>query len=79
MSTRTDKDVLMKGIRLMALTLFLMFAGPTIFYIATGNKEKPLYIPLLILGILLCAAAIYFGFKGIKTIMDSMFKSTNSE
>ena len=38
------------------------------------NPEKPLYIPLVITGIVICGAAIYLGFKGIKIIMDSIFK-----
>jgi hypothetical protein len=28
---------------------------------------------LIIAGILICGGAIYFGFKGIRTIMDSLF------
>ena len=70
---RTNKDVLAKGLKKMAISLVMMFAGPTLFYIATTNKEKPLYIPLLIISILICAGAIYFAFKGLQTIMESMF------
>ena len=79
MTKRTDKDVLQKGLKIMALTLVLMFIGPFLLYTGFSNEEKPLYIPLLIAGIIICAAAIYFGFKGIKTIMDSMFNSTKSD
>jgi len=71
---RTNKEVLYQGLKKMMLSLVMMFAGPTLFYIATTNKEKPLYIPLLIVSLLLCGSAIFFAFKGIKTIMDSMFK-----
>jgi len=70
----TDKQLLSKGIQQMLLTVFLMFSGPTLLYIALSNKEKPLYIPLLILALLICAFAIYTGFKGIQIIMNSMFK-----
>lgn len=73
-TNNTDKDVLVKGVKTMALSAALMFLGPTMFYIAFSNKEKPLYIPILVLAFTLCALAIYFGFKGLKTIMDSMFK-----
>jgi Family of unknown function (DUF6095) len=71
---RTNKEVLYLGLKKMMLSLVMMFAGPTLFYIATTNKEKPLYIPLLIVSLLLCGGAIFFTFQGIKTIMDSMFK-----
>lgn len=74
---RTDKKLLYKGIQTMALSAFLMFAGPTFLYIALSNKEKPLYIPLLILGGILCILAVYKAFKGLNTILDSMFKKNN--
>jgi nitrogen fixation-related uncharacterized protein len=70
---RTNKDILYKGIKTMGISLLLMFLGPTLFYIATTNKEKPLYIPLLIVSILLCFLAIYIAFRGLQTIMSSMF------
>lgn len=71
---KTNKELLVKGIKIMGFTLILMFLGPTFFYIALSNTEKPLYIPLLITASLLCILAIYLAFKGLKTIMDSMFK-----
>ena len=71
---RTDKDILTKGIRLMAICLLLMFAGPFMLHVAFSNQDKPLYIPILILAIILCALAIYFLYKGINTILNSMFK-----
>ena len=71
---RTDKEVLTKGIRRMAICLLLMFAGPFMLHVAFSNKEKPLYIPILIAAIILCVLAVYFLFKGINTILDSMFK-----
>ena len=70
---KTNKDILVKGLKKMAISLIMMFAGPTLFYIATTNKEKPLYIPLLIISFLICAGAIFFAFKGLQTIMNSMF------
>ncbi|ARV08099.1 hypothetical protein BTO05_00005 [Winogradskyella sp. PC-19] len=74
---KTDKEVLSKGIRVMLMCLFLMFTGPTTLHIAFSNKEKPLFIPLLILGVLLSFSAIIALLKGINTIMDSIFGSKN--
>ena len=71
---RTDKELLTKGVRLMVICLLLMFAGPFMLHVAFSNQEKPLFIPILIAGILLSAGAIYLLFKGINTILDSMFK-----
>lgn len=75
---RTNKEVLAKGLKKMAISLVMMFAGPTLFYIATTNKEKPLYIPILIISLVICAGAIFFAFKGLQTIMNSMFDSNKS-
>lgn len=66
--------MLVKGVKTMLLTAFLMFIGPTLFYIAMSNKDKSSHLILLSIAILICIAAIYFGFKGLKTIMNSMFK-----
>lgn len=76
---RTNKEILIKGLKKMAISLIMMFAGPTLFYIATTNKEKPLYVPILVISLLICAGAVFFAFKGLQTIMNSMFgKKTNS-
>ena len=75
---KTDRKVLSKGLKIMALTVLLMFAGPFLLYVAFSNQEKPLYIPILIVSILICGSAIFFGFKGIQTTMNSMFNKSNS-
>ena len=73
-SKRTNKSILVKGIKIMGLNLITLFLGPILLHIGLSNPEKPLYIPLVIAGIVVCGAAIYLGFKGIKIIMDSIFK-----
>ena len=75
---RTNRELLVKGFQNLGISLALMFLGPTIIYLALSNKEKPLYIPLLILGILGCSAAVYFAFRGINKILDSMFKNNST-
>ena len=76
---RVDKEVLKKGIQFMFISLLMMFTGPTLFYIATTNKEKALYIPLLIISLIICAVAIIMAFKGLKTIMRSLFGNSSNE
>ena len=71
---RTNKSLLVKGLKILLGTVFLMFTGPTLTYIALSNQSKLLFIPLLIIGIVCCLLAIYFMFKGIMTIVDSLFK-----
>jgi len=71
---RTDKDILVKGLKKMGLSLIFMFLGPTLLYVAFSNQQKSLYYLILLLGGIVSILAIYFAFKGIMTIMDSMFK-----
>ncbi|WP_111683031.1 DUF6095 family protein [Winogradskyella tangerina] len=73
-NNRTDRKILVKGLKRMAICLLLMFAGPTLLHIALSNDDKPLYIPLLILAIILCIGAIAMFFIGLNTIADSIFK-----
>lgn len=70
----TDKDLLVKGLKYMGIALVLMFSGPTLLYVVFGNQESSTYIPLLIIGLIICIGAIVVSFKGIQIIMDSMFK-----
>lgn len=70
---RTDKTLLLKGVKYLAYTVLLMFSAPFAIYQAFKNEEHPLYIPVLILGILLAIAAIGMGFYGIKTLVDALF------
>ena len=70
----TNKPLLVQGLKIMVLTLVLLFLGPFLLHAGWSNPNKPLYIPLVVAGIALCGLAIYMGFKGIRTIMDSIFK-----
>lgn len=74
---RTDKDILKKGVKRLLVCVALMFLGPTILHLTLSNDDKPLYIPLLIVSILLCILAIAMLFIGLNTIMDSIFKRKN--
>ncbi|MDA8592111.1 DUF6095 family protein [Flavobacteriaceae bacterium] len=70
----TNRALLVKGLKTMGLTLLLLFLGPFLLHAGLSNPNKPLYIPLVVAGIALCGTAIYMGFRGIKIIMDSVFK-----
>jgi len=70
----TNKTLLVQGLKTMGLTLVLLFLGPFLLHAGWSNPDKYLYIPLVVAGIVLCGLAIYMGFKGIRIIMDSIFK-----
>lgn len=63
----------MKGVKFLAIALPLAFIGPSIIYSAFGNRDKPLYIPVLILGFAVAVTCGYFIFKGIRTMMRALF------
>lgn len=71
---RTDKDMLFKGVKTMFLALLSLFLGPILLSFAFSKPDAPLYYPLLLIGCAVCLLAIFMVYKGIKTIMDSMFK-----
>ncbi|WP_209399921.1 DUF6095 family protein [Pseudozobellia sp. WGM2] len=72
---RTDKDLLVKGIKFLAYTIALMFMAPFVIYQAFKNQENVLYWPVLVLGLILGVGAIAMGFYSIKVILDSLFGS----
>lgn len=74
----TDRDILYKGLKQMLIALVLMFAGPTLLHTILSNREKPFYTLLLIIAIIICGLAIFFAFKGINTILNSLFKSNKT-
>ncbi|NER15804.1 DUF6095 family protein [Spongiivirga citrea] len=69
----TDKELLIRGIRMMAVTAVLMFIGPTVIYQAFKNQEHFLFYPVLIAGIFFSILAIVLAFKGLNTVMNSVF------
>lgn len=73
-TNHTNKDLLFKGIKKLLIAVFLFFTGPSLLYLILSNNDKPFYYLLLSISILICLLAVYFLFKGIMTIMDSMFK-----
>lgn len=70
---RTDKDLLVTGLKRLAVTVVLMFTAPIVLYQAFKNQDHFLFWPVCIIGIILAFFAVRTGFKGIMTIMDSIF------
>lgn len=70
---RTDKEMLVTGLKRLARTVLLMFTAPLILWQAFKNQEHAMFWPVCILGIIVGSFAVYMGFKGIMTIIDSMF------
>ncbi|MDX1314175.1 MAG: DUF6095 family protein [Eudoraea sp.] len=73
---RTNKQLLMKGVKNLIYTVGFMFVAPVVLYQAFKNQEHPLYIPVLILGLILAIAAVWKGFYSIKILMRALFDDT---
>ncbi|ANH60068.1 MULTISPECIES: DUF6095 family protein [Dokdonia] len=69
----TNKEKLLKGVKLMGGTLLLLITAPIVLNSSFKNQDHPMFIPVLGIGIVLLVAAIYFGFKGIRTLMGALF------
>ncbi len=70
---KTNKELLIKGVKYLAYTLVLMFTAPIVLFQAFKNTEHSFYIPVLVLGFILAIAAIVLGFYSIKVLMDGIF------
>jgi hypothetical protein len=71
---RTDKKVLLKGIKIMALCLPLLFLAPYLMTLGFINKEHtPILLLFFVPGLVIAVLAGYLMVLGLRTIMRSMF------
>ena len=70
---KTDKELLVKGLKSFAYTAVTMCVAPIVLYQAFKNTDKPLFIPVLIVGVILAILAVYLGFRAVNIIMDAVF------
>lgn len=68
-----SKNEIVKGVKIMAITLPLMILGPVILTIGFRALNDGIYI-WIVLGTLIILATIVLAFKGIKTILNGLFK-----
>lgn len=69
----TDFKILKKGLTFLAAALPFLFLAPILLTLSGLNKETFVFYIFLVLGLLAGAGAIYLCFKGINTIMKSIF------
>jgi len=70
----TNKKVLLTGVKYLALSLPILFLAPYLITLGFMNKNNASFYIFFPIGLILAVAAIFFVFKGIKTIMKSMFE-----
>lgn len=64
---------MVKGIKSFLYTTLAMFAAPLVLYQAFKNTDKPLFVPVLVVGVFLAGLAIYLGFRSVKIVMTAVF------
>ena len=69
-----NRKILDKGIKNLLIALPLLFIGPSIIYNAWINKQNIWHYLVLAIGILLSFLAVYFLFKGVQKLTDSIFE-----
>lgn len=69
----TNREVLSKGIKYLTWALPLMFIGPAVIYNAFCNKDNAWHYLVLGIGIAICFGGAFLLFKGVQTIVKSMF------
>lgn len=71
----SKKQLLDKAIKYLLYALPMMFIGPAVIYNAFQNKDNNWHYLVLAIGIAICLASMYFLFKGVKNITDSLFEN----
>lgn len=68
-----DRDKIMQGIRFMAIALPLIFSGPALYVsVGLGAAREGNYL-WVGLSILIMIVAVYFGVRGLRTILKGFF------
>ncbi len=70
---KRGQNLFFKSLKYFGFTMLLMFMAPFVVYQAFKNQEHPLYIPVLIMGLVMGISAISLGFYSIKLLMDFIF------
>lgn len=70
---RTDKQLLVKGLKSFGYTIVTLFLAPFLLYEAFKNKDHLFFIPVLGLGLLVAAGAVYLGFRSVSLVINALF------
>lgn len=70
---KTNKELLYKGIKYLASSLPLIFLGPSIVYSSFNNQDHPLYIYILVIGLIMMIGSILLISVGLKVLIKAFF------
>lgn len=69
----TDFNILKKGLKYLAFALPLLFLSPYLLTLSFLNKETFMFFVFIVPALVAGAGAIYLCFKGINTVVKSIF------
>ena len=69
----TNPNLLKKGIKYLAYSLPLLFLSPYVLTLSFINKETVFFYLFFIAGLIVGFFALYFLYKGIQTLLSSLF------
>lgn len=72
------KNLFSKGFKQVILSFFFMFLGPTLMFQSLKNEDHPWFNIVFLISIIICIIAIVQGIRGLKNIVDSIFKKKDS-
>jgi hypothetical protein len=74
-----NKNHLAEGLKKIFISIFLMFLGPTIFFQSFKNEDHPWFLTVLSISILVCVLSLFYGVKGLQSIMNAIFKKKDTK
>jgi predicted permease len=72
------ENLFSKGFKKIIQSFFFMFLGPTLMFQSLKNEDHPWFTIVFSISIIVCIIAIVQGVRGLKNIVDSIFKKKDS-
>ena len=69
----TNPNLLKKGVKYLAFSLPLLFLSPYVLTLSFINKETVFFYLFFVAGLIVGFFALYFLYKGIQTLLSSLF------
>lgn len=72
------ENLFSKGFKKIIQSFFFMFLGPTLMFQSLKNEDHPWFTIVFSISIIVCIVAVVQGVRGLKNIVDSIFKKKDT-
>jgi predicted permease len=72
------ENLFSKGFKKIIQSFFFMFLGPTLMFQSLKNEDHPWFTIVFSISIIVCIVGVVQGVRGLKNIVDSIFKKKDS-